>query len=225
MDKGNKTALLIGASGLVGNELLKLILKSSSYEKVKIFVRKRISIEHPNLEQIVINFDHLEEQEPHFKVNDVYCCLGTTIKKAGSQAAFKKVDFEYPVNLAKIAKKNGVQKFLIISALGADANSNIFYNRVKGELEEEVKKINLPSLHIFQPSLLLGKRQEFRFGEKIAILLSPIFSQFLRGGLQKYKPIKANDVACAMYVTAQSEQIGTKAYHSNQIFDLSKIEL
>jgi uncharacterized protein YbjT (DUF2867 family) len=224
MTDKNKSALLVGASGLVGNELLKLILESSNYDKVKIFVRKRMSIEHPKLEQIVVDFDHLENYKVHFKVNDLYCCLGTTIKKAGTEEAFRKVDFEYPVTLSKLAKQSGVQNFLIITALGADANSKIFYSRVKGEVEEEIKKIGLSSVRIFQPSLLLGERQEFRFGERLSILLSPIFSWVLVGRLRKYKPLKAKDVAVAMYLIGQTQRIGIFTYQSNQILDLNHQE-
>lgn len=222
MSEVKKSALLAGASGLVGSELLKYILDRPVYEKVKVFVRKAMNIEHPKLEQIVVDYDHLDQYQEHFRVDDVFCCLGTTIKKAGSQAAFQKVDFEYPLALAKLAKQGGAQKFLIITALGSDANSKVFYNRVKGEVEEAIKKIGLPSLQIFQPSLLLGNRQEFRFGEKVAIVLSPLFSLLLAGPMKKYKPIQAKDVAFAMYLTAQKPSWGNHTYESDQILNRSR---
>jgi len=220
--ESNKTALLAGATGLVGNELLQYILQRPAYTKVKVLVRRPLQIEHPKLEQIVVDFDHLEQYQEHFRVDDVYCCLGTTIKKAGSQETFKKVDYEYPLALAKLAKQGGAQKFLIITALGSDANSNIFYNRVKGEVEEAIKQIGLPSLHIFQPSLLLGDRQEFRFGEKIGVVLSPLISPLMVGSMKKYRPIQAKDVAFAMYLTAQKSLTGTFVYKSDQIQKRSK---
>src|SRR5690606_18048475 len=118
----------------------------------------------------------LENYQSYFDVDDVFCCLGTTIKKAGSQEAFKIVDYDYPVKLALMAQTADVQNFLVISALGANAQSKVFYSRTKGQLENQLKEINLKALHIFQPSLLLGNRQEFRLGEKIASILSPVFS-------------------------------------------------
>jgi uncharacterized protein YbjT (DUF2867 family) len=217
-----KSALVAGASGLVGTALLTCLLESQAYEKVKVFVRNRIDIESPKLDQIVVDFDKLEEFNEHFKVDDVFCCLGTTIKKAGSKEAFRKVDFEYPVHLGKLAKKNGVQRFLIITALGADKDSKIFYSRVKGETEVELKSIGLTSLHIFQPSLLLGERKEFRLGEKLSILLSPLVKPILAGGLRKYQPIKAQDVALAMSLIAQTQLTGIYTYQYNDIMKINE---
>ncbi|WP_106534075.1 oxidoreductase [Planomicrobium soli] len=213
----SRSALLAGASGLVGTELLHVLLENPVYEHVKIMVRKPLDAKHPKLEQVVVDYEELENYSIHFKVHDVYCCLGTTIKKAGSQEAFKKVDYEYPVRLANMASVHGVQNFLIVSALGADAESKVFYSKTKGELEEQLKKLELPALHIFRPSLLLGNRQEFRLGEKTAIALSPIFSLFLTGPLQKYKPVSARSVANAMYTIAQINQTGIYTYPSDQI--------
>lgn len=222
MTMNSKTALLTGASGLVGTELLHILLESPNYEEVKILVRKRVEIQHPKLEQILVDFNRLENYEEHFHVNDVYCCLGTTIKKAGSQEAFRKVDYEYPIKMAQLAKKQEVENFLIISALGADPKSKVFYSRTKGQVEAELKKIGLRALHIFQPSLLLGDRQEFRFGEKIASFLSPLFSPLLFGKLKKYRPVSARRVAYAMYHVAQTDNNGHFIYPSNRIFELSR---
>jgi len=222
MPSGKKTALLSGASGLVGSELLKLLLDRPDYGQVKALVRKPLPVEHPKLEQIVCDFDRLALYAEHFRVDDVYCCLGTTIKTAGSQEAFRKVDFAYPLAMAELAKESGAQKFLIITALGSDAKSKIFYSRVKGEVEEAIKQLSLPSLHIFQPSFLLGDRAEFRLGEKIAAMLSPVLSIFLIGRLSKFKPIRAKDVALAMHLTAMKPQTGSFTYVSDRIFRISK---
>jgi uncharacterized protein YbjT (DUF2867 family) len=221
MMNDKKSALLVGATGLVGYELLTILLQQPEYETVKVFTRKKIEINHPRLEQIIVDFDNLSRQKEHFKVNDVYCCLGTTIKKAGTQEAFRKVDFEYPVDIANLARENGVEKFLIISAMGADKHSKVFYNRVKGEVEEEIKKVGFTALHIFRPSLLLGKRKEFRLGEKIAIVVSPILSVAMVGSLKKYKPIQAKDVAFAMYRAGQNKAHGNFMYLSDQIQSIS----
>ncbi|TWT16019.1 oxidoreductase [Planomicrobium sp. CPCC 101079] len=222
MTVNSRSALLAGASGLVGTELLHVLLENPVYEHVKIMVRKPLDAKHPKLEQVIVDYEELENYTIHFKVHDVYCCLGTTIKKAGSQAAFRKVDYEYPVRLANMASVHGVKNFLIVSALGADAASKVFYSKTKGELEVQLKKLDLPALHIFQPSLLLGNRQEFRLGEKTATALSPIFSLFLTGPLQKYKPVSARSVANAMYAAAQTNQSGIFTYPSDQIKKISQ---
>lgn len=207
-----RSALIVGATGLIGNELLHILLDSTRYDRVKVLIRAPIDLQHPKLTKVITNFNELENYEEEFAVHDLFCCLGTTIKRAGSQEQFRKVDFEYPLEVAKLAKKKGVKQFLIITAMGADHNSSIFYNRVKGEIEEALKKIELPSLHIIRPSLLLGKRNEFRFGEKMAAIMSPLFSPLLMGRLRKYRPIHARDVGNAMYQIAQNEQSGVHVY-------------
>lgn len=217
----NKTALLAGASGLVGNELLHILLDSPHYKGVKILVRRPLDMTHEKLEQVVTDFDKLDDYAQHFDVDDVYCCLGTTIKKAGSQDAFKKVDYEYPLKMAELAKSQQAKNFLIITALGADAESKVFYSRTKGQLQVRLKKIGLTALHIFQPSLLLGDRQEFRLGEKAATVLSPAITKLLKGKMKKYKPVEAKDVALAMYGVAQIERTGNYTYPSDRIEKIS----
>ncbi|KAA0959051.1 oxidoreductase [Planococcus kocurii] len=213
----NKTALLAGASGLVGNELLHILLNSSHYSQVRILVRHPLELIHEKLEQIITDFDKLDDYADYFTVDDVYCCLGTTIKKAGSQEAFKKVDYDYPLKMAELAKSHQVKNFLVITALGADSNSKVFYSRTKGQLQLNLKKTGLTALHIFQPSLLLGERQEFRLGEKAATLLSPVISKVLKGKMKKYKPVEAKDVAVTMYEVAQIERTGNYTYPSDRI--------
>lgn len=217
----NKTALLAGASGMVGNELLHILLESPHYRGVKILVRRPLDMAHEKLEQIVTDFDKLDDYVKHFDVDDVYCCLGTTIKKAGSRDAFKKVDYEYPLKMAELAKSQQAKNFLIITALGADAESKVFYSRTKGQLQVRLKKVGLTALHIFQPSLLLGERQEFRLGEKAAAALSPAISKLLKGKMEKYKPIQARNVALAMYEVAQIERTGNYTYPSDRIEKIS----
>lgn len=217
MNREKRTALIVGATGLVGNELLHILLDSSMYESICILVRMRISTEHTKLTQQIVDFNALEKHAEMFAVDDVFCCLGTTIKKAGSQEAFKKVDFEYPLQVARLAKQKDAKQFLIISAMGANKNSKVFYSRVKGEIEAALEDVDILSLHIFRPSLLLGKRKEFRLGERFAEVISPIFSVLLIGRLRKYKPIQAKDVAIAMYENAKDGQIGRFVYDGNQM--------
>lgn len=220
----DKIALIAGASGLVGSELFHILLESSDYTKVKVVVRKELEAKHPKLEQILVDFDHLEQWREHLFANDVYCCLGTTIKKAGSQEAFRKVDYEYPVKLALLTKEQGAERFLVVSALGANPNSRIFYSRTKGQLEEQLKKAGLSALHIFQPSLLMGDRTEFRLGEKIAAFLSPVYSPLMIGKLRKYKPVSGRRVAAAMHNAAQSPLSGIFVYPSDQIITYSRTQ-
>ncbi|MCR8842253.1 oxidoreductase [Paenibacillus sp. SC116] len=212
-----KTALLVGATGLVGGHLLPILLEQPAYHKVKIFTRRNIQLEHPKLEQIVVDFNQLDQYFDHVQADHVYCCLGTTIKKAGSKEAFRKVDFEYPLAIAKMAKQCGASKFLMVTSIGADSNSSFFYNQVKGNVEEEIKKLGLPSVHLFQPSLLLGSRSESRPGESAAIMVSPLIKLIARGRWSKYSPIQAKDVAAAMYRVGQSQGQGNHVHHFEQM--------
>ncbi|TVX93593.1 oxidoreductase [Paenibacillus agilis] len=212
-----KTALLVGATGLVGGHLLHILLEQPAYDKVKIFTRRNIQLDHPKLEQIVVDFDHLEQYVDHMHVDDVYCCLGTTIKKAGSKEAFRKVDFEYPLVMAKMAKQCGASKFLMVTSIGADSKSSFFYVQVKGDVEEEVKKVGLSSVHVFQPSLLLGSRSESRPRERAIMMVSPLIKLIARGKWSQYSPIQAKDVAEAMYRVGQSQRQGNHVYHYEQI--------
>ncbi|MFL6558760.1 MAG: oxidoreductase, partial [Bacillus sp. (in: firmicutes)] len=157
-----------------------------------------------------------------FQVTDVFCCLGTTIKKAKSKEAFRKVDYEYPIEAAKIASVCGVEKFLIITAMGSNVKSKIFYNQVKGEIEESLGKLILPSVHIFRPSLLLGERTEFRFGEKIAANTSAVINALMVGPLRPYKAIEASNVAAAMAAVAESGKSGVNIYPSHEIEQIAK---
>lgn len=216
-----KTALLFGASGLVGRELLKLLLSGSEYEKVFVLGRKSLGIKDPKAEEVVIDFEELPKYKDYFKVDDVFCCLGTTIKKAKTQEAFKRVDVDYPLEIAQLALAMGAERFLVISTMGADPKSKIFYSRMKGLLEEELKKIGFKSLHIFRPSLLLGERKEFRLGESAAALISKGVPFIFIGPLKKVKPIHAQTVAKGMYKAAQNKAEGVYTYLSDEIAAMS----
>jgi len=213
----NKIALLVGATGLVGGHCLDLLLEDETYEKVIVLSRRSLQREHPKLQERTVNFDDLVREKDWTNADHIFCCLGTTIKKAGSQEAFSKVDFHYPHEIARLASQSGAEQFLLVSAMGADVNSKIFYNRVKGEVERAISELPFYGIQIFRPSLLLGNRQEFRFGEKIAKLLMPAFSFLLAGGLRKYRPIAAETVAVAMVETAKLNLKGINVFESNQI--------
>ncbi|OFW79271.1 MAG: hypothetical protein A2201_07290 [Alicyclobacillus sp. RIFOXYA1_FULL_53_8] len=203
--ESGRTALVAGATGLVGQALLQILLTSPEYSQVKALVRRPLQTENPKLSVIVTDFADLESLRAELAVDDVFVCLGTTIKTAKTQEAFRRVDFELPRNLAKLAKEQGVEKYLLVSAMGANAKSKIFYSRVKGELEAELTRIKLKHLLIFRPSLLLGERTEHRSGEKLAAYLMRGLSFALIGGLRKYRGIEATQVAYAMYRKAIAE--------------------
>lgn len=217
MTDNNKTAILLGASGLVGSLLLDILLDCGIYEQVILFVRKPLNKEHQRLVQHTIDFDRIETYKHLVKGDDLFCCLGTTIKKAGSQEAFRRVDYEYPVNFARLAKDAGIKQYLIITAIGANAQSSVFYTRTKGECEDAITELGLNSLEIFRPSLLLGNRGEFRLGEKLSTYGMKIFSIFMLGKWKKYRPIEAWQVAKAMLFAAQQPTTGISVYESDQI--------
>lgn len=212
-----KTAIILGSTGLVGSYLMDLLLSGDEYEHVISFVRKATGLSHPKLKEYVIDFDKSEYYKELIKGDDLFCCLGTTIKKAGSQEAFSKVDLAYPITFANLAKENGLKKYLLISSIGANAKSSAFYLNVKGQCEEQLKKIGLPSVIILRPSLLLGKRQEFRFGERLSQFFMRMFSFLMVGRLRKYKPIQSYYVAEAMYNAAQLNDIGFHIINSVDI--------
>lgn len=216
------TALVVGAAGLVGGELLRLLLAAPEYDGLIVWGRRPCGIVHEKLQEVMIDFDALPQYVIPESVQQVFCCLGTTIKKAKSQAAFRQVDLEYPLLLAEKAKAAGVKQFLIISAAGAAVNSLFFYGRVKGELEEKLKKLQLPGLHIFQPTLLLGERKEFRLGERVLAAVLSLIPFALLGPLQRLQPIAAKTVAAAMLQAAIADQPGVHVYSAADMVDLCK---
>jgi uncharacterized protein YbjT (DUF2867 family) len=209
----SRVALVAGSTGLIGNQLLELLLNDSYYSKIIALSRKTLPITNPKLENIVLEVDQLGSY-PQLKADDVFCCLGTTMKQAGSKAAFRKVDFDYPLKVAKTLKDNGAQQFLLVSALGANKNSSIFYNQVKGEVEEAIASVDFKALHIFRPSLLLGSRKEQRSGEDAAKAFYKIFGFLIP---QKYQGIESIKVARAMQTLATKELSGKFIYESNAL--------
>ena len=218
MEKRN--ALIAGATGLVGNAILQQLMVDNQYEKIIITTRKLIDVKHPKLIQQQIDFDTIESLKLDSQVEDVFCALGTTIKTAGSQEAFYKVDYTYVVKLGKWCAANGVKRFMIVSAMGANAKSGIFYNRVKGDMETAVSQLNIPQIQVFRPSLLMGNRKEKRSGEKIAQVVMGTLGFLFMGPLLKYKGIHANVVAKAMIKSAKAEVKGFKVYESGEMQEM-----
>lgn len=215
-----KTALIAGSNGLVGNELLHLLLNGEEYDKVVAIVRRPLAEKHPKLEEKIVDFDRLPEYKEIFAVNDVFCCLGTTIKKAKTKEAMWKVDVDYPISIAKLASAEGAGKFLIVSSMNADPNSPIFYPKMKGKLEEEIIKVPFETIAIFRPSLLLGNRNEFRFGERAAGAIFTKVPFLFTGPLKKYKAIEGKTVASAMYMAAKENKPGVTIYPSEKIQEI-----
>jgi uncharacterized protein YbjT (DUF2867 family) len=197
-----RSALLIGATGLVGSRLLTRLLAHPEYERVTVWVRRPVSLQIHKFSQAVVDFEQLHEQPPDCAVDDVYMALGTTIRKAGTQDAFRRVDHDYPVIIARIALRQGVKRFLMVSALGADARSRVFYSRVKGEAETDIRALGLPKVWFFRPSLLVGNRAESRPGERVGIAIGKLIAPLMIGPLRRYRPVTADAVAAAMIYAA-----------------------
>ena len=215
-----KTALLLGASGLTGGHCLDYLLNDDHYNHVTALVRRPLPLEHPKLSQHQVDFNQLDDSLAGIQANDVFCCLGTTIKKAGSQKAFYEVDYTYPTEIAKLSLANGAEQFLLISAIGANPGSSAFYNRVKGEVEEEIARYGFKGFYVFRPSLLLGKRQERRPAEEFAEKFSRWFSFIFIGAWKQYKPVASRAVAYAMVKVAKKQPHGKQIIESNLIQSL-----
>lgn len=223
MNRPKKTALIAGASGLVGSFCLRLLLQSDRYFKVIAIGRTALPMQHPKLEQVLVDFDNLEAHKYSLIADDIFCCLGTTIKKAGSKDNFYKVDYTYVVKLAAVTAKSFASQFLVVSALGAKAGSAIFYSRVKGQMENAIKPMPFLAVLIFQPSLLLGPRPEKRMGEKIAGLAMRVLNFAFVGPLRKYRPVTAEEVAQAMLYVAMQDGAGVRTHDTEKIKQEAKL--
>lgn len=213
-----RKALIAGTTGLVGGFCLQALLDAPNYAKVIALVRKPLFKPHRKLQVIQSNFDDLQNDLAGIHTHDVYCCLGSTMKKAGSREAFRKIDLSLVVKLAVLMKDQGAEQFVVITALGADKNSKVFYNRVKGETEAVLQGLGYQCLRIIRPSLLLGPREEFRPGEKAAVMLAPLLRPIFFGALKKYQPVEAEKVAHFMVKVASEQPIsGVHVYESNMI--------
>lgn len=197
------SVLLVGATGLVGQQALRRLLADPAVGEVKALVRRDLTVAQllgvygpdqvgiQKLRVCVANFDRLQAHADWFKVDWVFCALGTTIKHAGSRAAFRRVDFDCAAQIAQLAKSQGAQRFMLVSALGADARSRVFYSRVKGELEEAIKAMGYDHVSVARPSILAGERGDFRLGERIALKLGFLMPE-------RYKPVSAWRVAARL---------------------------
>jgi uncharacterized protein YbjT (DUF2867 family) len=209
----SRVALVAGGSGLVGRQLLPLLLGAPEYSRVQAISRRPLPIEHARFANRVLRFDApLESQLKGLAVQDAYCCLGTTLRQAGSQAAFRAVDHDLVLSFARIAKSAGAERLVVVSSVGADPASNNFYLRIKGETERDLEALRFRSLDLLQPSLLLGLRAQWRTLELLGQGAGWVLGPLLRGGWARYRPIEASQVAAAMRGAARAGRLGVNRY-------------
>ncbi|MDD1505044.1 NAD(P)H-binding protein [Lysinibacillus sp. CNPSo 3705] len=218
---GMRAAIVVGATGLTGTSLVEQLCENDEYISVTVIARRALAFTHPKLEVKIRNFDALEEKDIEF-AHELYCCLGTTMKKAGSREEFEKVDFEYPLTIASLAKNRGIPHMLVITAMGANESSPFYYNRVKGKLEHDLMELGLQRLSIIRPSLLVGDREEFRFGEKAGEKALKLIKPLLVGPLKRSRAIEASQVAKAMIIIALSGNKQSVTIYPSQ--ELAKLD-
>lgn len=205
-----QTAVIIGASGLIGRHLVEKLLQDDCFETVRVLVRRRLALNHPKLQQEIVDFNSLEDFKNKFGTGDsIFCCIGTTQKKVkGNKKAYEQIDHDIPVQAAQIGMANGFKKFLIVSSVGANASSSNFYLRLKGKTENDIKQYDFDTISIFRPSILLGKRNESRPAEGIAQFFMQSLSFLFIGAFKKYHPVKASVVAKAMIRESKNNHRG-----------------
>ena len=210
-------AVIAGASGLIGSKLLNILLQEAFYDEVLILVRKELPVSHKKLVQLVIDFDKLDNHAAAITGRVVFCCLGSTIKKTPDLAVYRKIDHDYPLELARLACQNGVEQYHLVSSIGANIHSSNFYTKMKGETEADIEKVGLKCLHIYQPSFLVGTRNESRPRESFFVGLMKLIDPLLLGSLKKYRSIPAGTVARAMFNESLKKQEGVFIHTSDKI--------
>jgi uncharacterized protein YbjT (DUF2867 family) len=193
-----KTAILLGATGLTGSHLLSQLCEDERYSKIKLFSRKHTGQKHPKIEEHVGDLLDMNQFEANFTGDSVFVCIGTTKKKTPDRALYRKIDIGIPTHAAKLAKRNGIPQIAVISAIGANSKSWFIYNRIKGEMEEQVMAIGVPNTYILRPSMIAGDRKEYRSGEKVGLALFKLFGFLFVGPLKKYHAVGAADIASKM---------------------------
>jgi len=216
-----KRAIIAGAAGLVGGELLNILLEAPGCAEVLILVRRELNVKHPKLTQLVVDFDKLQDYSALLTGEVIFCCLGSTRKKTPDLDKYRKVDHDYPLRLAEIGLQNKIAQYHLVSAMGANPGSANFYTKMKGETESDVIAAGLPATHIYRPSFLVGDRNENRPLEAVLSTAMKIIDPLLFGGLKKYRSIAAKTVASAMYKQSLKNEPGVHVYLSDKIKELS----
>jgi len=193
-----KTAIVLGVTGLTGGILLQKLINDDRYDKIKLFSRKSTEVSHVKIEERIVDMLKLKNHAKDFVADEVFCCIGTTNAKTPDKNLYRTIDYGIPVSAAELSKINNINTFIVVSALGADSESSIFYNRTKGEMENAVLAFNIPKTHILQPSLIGGKRDEKRPGEFFFKMIMKVFNPLLFGKLKKYKMILPETIVSAM---------------------------
>ncbi len=217
----NKTAIILGATGLTGNILLNKVLGDNRYRNIKIFTRSPLRYENPRVTEILCDLLDVDSFKDNFYGDEVFCCIGTTVKKTPDKELYKKIDYGIPVSAAKLCKSNGIKTFVTMSSMGANANSSIFYNRTKGEMEQAVLEQKIENTYILRPSIISGNRNERRIGEKIGLILMKVLNPLFVGPLRKYRVVDAEIIANAMIELANNK-IDKQIIESDQIQDIGK---
>jgi len=212
----NRKALIFGATGLIGNLLLDELLNTEKYSEIVLFSRQAIGVSHPKVREFTVDFSNPEAFIKQITGDDLFICLGTTIKKAGSVKKMEEIDRDLPVILASAASLNGVKRIAVVSSIGANAASANYYLRIKGEMEQEILKLKFESIAIVRPSMLLGERKEKRPGELAGKVVMKVFNPLLIGKIKKYRGIHGRDVARAM-ITILHRENNTKIYESDEL--------
>ncbi len=215
-----RTSIILGATGLTGGYLLQEILKDPLYNKVVLFSRSRVAVKDDKIEEHIIDMFKLDEYEEVFEGDDVFCCIGTTKSKTPDEETYRKIDFGIPAAAARLSRRNGISRFLVISALGADPKSNMFYNKTKGDMEQAVMAQEINETYIFQPSLIAGDRVESRVFENLAKNAMKVINPILGGSLKKYRSIHPETIATAMKVVAKNGYPKTRI-ESDEIKEIS----
>ena len=217
-----KTALIFGSSGLIGGQLLKILIETSNYNKIKLFVRSAPEINDPKIEIIETDFNNLENHKNSIAGDVCFFCIGTTRKKTPDKNEYINIEYNLPIEVAKIAKSNSVNNFIYVSSIGANTNASGLYLKNKGQAEEELKKLNFSKLSIMRPSILLGNRKENRVAEKIGIFVMKTLSPLFLGKMKKYKPIKVENVAKTMLHVVRNDYQKT-IFESDEIIEISNL--
>tara|TARA_Y100001970_G_scaffold51574_1_gene65227 strand:+ start:7297 stop:7956 length:660 start_codon:yes stop_codon:yes gene_type:complete len=216
-----KTAIIFGSSGLIGNELFKTILLNGLYDKIKIFVRTIPEVNNPKVEIIKTDFTNLEQYKDKIKGDECFFCIGTTKKDTPDKDQYRRIEYNIPIDVAKIAKGNSVNAFFYISSIGANTNASSNYLKNKGQVEEELKNLNFPRLAIIRPSLLVGNRKSFRLGEVIFTPIMNTLTFFAFGSLKKYKPIKIKNVVKSIIYISKNET-NQRVFESDELEEIAK---
>jgi uncharacterized protein YbjT (DUF2867 family) len=219
----SKIAIILGATGYTGGILLEKLIADASYEKIKLFSRSAVTNTSSKIEEYLIDVLKLEDYKSIFTADEVFCCIGTTASKTKNKEVYKSIDYGIPVTAAKLAKENKISTFVVMSSMGAAVSSTVFYSRTKGEMERDVVKKNIKNTVILRPSLIGGRRPEFRVGEKMGIGVMSIIGPILIGGLKKYRIIHPERIAACMKIVANNPQ-GRKILSSDKILTIAKLK-